>query len=440
MHASRYNTTVKAAPNEHLLYNAATGSFAIAGPDAWHAYRTPNAPDADPAIIADLMDAGFLTNATPDEELAAIRTAFDAERVDTSTLDLVIAPTYACNYRCPYCYEQGHNKIKGVMNDQVIDAICAFVEERWQATLFESLAIQWYGGDPSLALRQVEEISKRLIAFCDEHAIIYSAMILTNCNLIDHDAVELLKRCRIGDAFVTIDGPEEIHNQRRVAADGSNSFERQIEAARLMLDAGIHVRANMNADKVNMPHYPELAAYVQDKLGIELTTTMLCDYGHFFGTRQFTRPRFDLFTHEEYAHLNHDAFVKRGFTADDIRALMQPATRFCRGQRDAYFVIDTVGDVYMCDGYMGEKDHVTFNLLDGYTEDDMHRITFDATRDEKCAACSILPLCHGNCIWERRKTEMPCHPFKYTIEDYLLDWRNCYGEIGDAGSGVTRLA
>lgn len=433
MHTSRFTVAIETPNGEHILYSSSTGAIAVAGSAAWSAFTAPDAPDASTALVAEFAQAGFLTALTADEELARIRNVFDAERADSSTLGLVIAPTYACNYRCPYCYEQGHNAIKGVMDAPVIDAIADFVAERWAATGFAHLSVQWYGGDPSLALPQVEELSQLLIAFCDAHGIAYSAMMLTNCNLIDEDAIDLMVRCRIGEIFITVDGPEDIHNARRVAADGSNSFAKQLEAARLAIAAGINVRANMNADKVNLPRYAELAAYLRDELGIALSTTMLCDYGHFFGTREFKKPAFDLFTHKEYAQVDHDAFVQRGFTAEEIRGMLRPIGHFCGGQRDAYFVIDVKGDVYLCDGVMGERDRIAFNLLEGYAEEDLHRIVFDATRDEKCAACELLPVCLGNCIWERRRTEIPCHPLKYTLRDYLLDLRGCYGELDSEG-------
>lgn len=433
MHASRYNTVIENG-TELLIYNSASGAFGVLDAQAREAYVNPQAQNS---IAAELAHAGFLTELTDEEELAEIRRIFEEDSADTNTLDLCVAPTYACNYRCPYCYEQGHNAIGGIMDDEVTEGICDFVEERYSANPFVQLYVQWYGGDPSLALSSVESLSQKLIAFCDDNEIAYSAMMLSNCNLIDESAVELLVRCRVSEIFITVDGPEEIHNARRVAADGSNSFQKQLEAARLCKQAGINVRANMNLDKVNLEHYPEIASHLENELGIELTTTMLCDYGHFYGTREFKKPDFDLFTHEEYAHFSHDAFVKAGFTSRQLREIFHPVRRFCRGQRHAYYVIDVRGDVYKCDGYIGEQNHIKFNIFDEPDEESLHAITFDATRNEKCAACNILPLCHGNCIWERRKTEMPCHPLKYTIEDYLRDWRSCFGACDN---GFTLLA
>jgi len=66
-------------------------------------------------------------------------------------------------------------------------------------------------------------------------------------------------------------------------------------------------------------------------------------------------------------------------------------------------------------------------------------VSFDPTRDERCSACELLPLCLGSCIWERELSGMPCHPFKTTIGDYLRLYRDCLGEV-PLSEGVTVLA
>ena len=156
MHTSRYNTAIAKDNGEHLLYNSASGAFGVLTGNAWATYLSPDEGNAD--IVECLADAGFLTNDTPEEELARVREIFDAQRADSSVLDLSIAPTYACNYRCPYCYEQGHNGIPGIMDDKTIDAIVAFVANRYEKDAFGQLAVQWYGGDPTVAY--VEDIPR----------------------------------------------------------------------------------------------------------------------------------------------------------------------------------------------------------------------------------------------------------------------------------------
>ena len=100
-----------------------------------------------------------------------------------------------------------------------------------------------------------------------------------------------------------------------------------------------------------------------------------------------------------------------------------------------------LGDVYNCDGWVGDKSYTRFNLFDDRSTWKLQDITFDATRDEKCSACELLPLCYGSCLWERLLSGMPCHPFKTTIDKYLRVYRESLGdESRNSENGVTVLA
>ena len=54
-----------------------------------------------------------------------------------------------------------------------------------------------------------------------------------------------------------------------------------------------------------------------------------------------------------------------------------------------------------------------FNLLDeeaaaavaaNPNAPELHTVTFDPFDSPKCSTCELLPLCWGNCIWERELT------------------------------------
>ena len=427
MRQSRYTVTCESEAGEHLLFNTAFGSFAVLDNDAFSQYLACQGP-----LCGQMMEDCFLTDLTSEEELAAQQAMFEAARADEGDFYLVVAPTYACNLRCPYCYEQGHNGIKGKMSQDIMDATMRFVTERFDDKPFRRLFVQWYGGDPSLALDVVEALSERLIEWCDYEGVEYSAMMLSNCNVIDEAAAEMLARVRVSFVYMTIDGFEQTHNVRRVSATGLNSFQKNMEAARLFAENGIGVKAVMNVDRVNWPEYRPLRDMLRDEFGVELGFARLCDYGHFFGTRDFKKPAFDLFEHEEFCRLRHDEFVDGGFDAESIRALLQAAPIFCNGQRHNYYIVDTVGDVYMCDGYIGEQDHVVFNVMDNPTPEQLRMVSHNPYENEQCRECHLLPICQGNCDWERRATGMPCHPLLTTLPDYLRDYRTCFGDVSDS--------
>ena len=434
MRKSRYVVEAKGSQGEFLLFNTANGAFVQLGSKGAAAWES-----AVPDKNGDLERLEFLTELTADEELEAQRAAFGRQRVDTSSMTLSFIPTYACNFRCPYCYELGHNKIPGKMDVRMIDAIMAFVNDRYEVDGFGSLSVQWYGGDPSLALDVVQQLTEKLVAWCDVQGVAYDAMMLTNANVIGETEAQIIADCHVSWVFLTIDGPEEIHNKRRVAANGSNSYECTIKAARLLRARGIAIRANMNADKVTLPLYADLRGKLLVEEGIELSFGKLVDYGHFFGKAPFCAPDFDLYDHEEFFLAQFEEFAKLSHDATEMRGMLAAPRRFCTGQADNYFIIDLLGDVYACDGWVGDRAHVTFNLFDDPSKWKLHEVSFDPTHDAMCSACNLMPLCLGSCIWERELSGMPCHPFKTTIADYLRIYHNCL-DVPMAGEGVTVLA
>jgi len=44
---------------------------------------------------------------------------------------------------------------------------------------------------------------------------------------------------------------------------------------------------------------------------------------------------------------------------------------------------------------------------------------YDATEDDKCKKCNLLPICMGGCPYERLVGIDRCMPYKYHIEELL---------------------
>ncbi len=461
MKQSRYAITAEGAHGEHLLFNTATETLAVAGGGAWQTFNTlPSSRDAEEpkqqenagpapggeekaqadrasnesedasrreAALAQLAAAGFAVDDDADE-IAGQEASYRAAQQDRSTLALCLAPTYACNLRCPYCYEKGSEAAWNPMDERVMRAVVAFVDAMYERNRFTRLEIQWYGGDPSLALDVVEALSRMLMTWCDEHDVAYSAMMLSNCTRIGADEAAHLSRCAVEEMLVTIDGPEEVHNVRRPAVDGSNSYQGIMRAVDELRSQGIRINALINLDKKTEPLLDALHDALRDEHGVDLKPTKLNDYHRTYGCGAFAQPAFDLFTHEEYARFSYEHFASRRHTSDDYAALLAPAPLFCRGQMENYYGIDAEGDVYKCDGWMGDGRHVLFNLLDGYDASALDTAPVYPFDDAECTACELLPICKGTCQWERTCCGNPCHPLKTTIGDYLRDWHACIEE------------
>lgn len=445
MKASRYNVLVPlegAFSDALIAFNARTGALALVDGVAREMLEQTAPVEASPATAAELTESGFLVDAAADE-LAAVKAQYRRAQQDPSLLALCIAPTYACNLACPYCYEAGRNASAKAMPPDVQDRIVAFAKDEHAEAPYERLEVQWYGGEPMLHPEVIERISSQLLEFCAEHDIALSANIVSNATRITADDAAMLRRSHVFGALVTIDGTEELHNERRPARDGSNSYEAAIAGIGHLLDADVNVTVMMNTDRVNDGALDELNADLAARLGVQATRVKLNDYYGTFGTGDFCEPRFSLMDHREFTREQCERFCAEGRSPREFAALMQPISLFCRGQHERYYCIDALGDVYKCDGRMARTDHVAFSLDDldegeGAPQGLAPSYPFD---DHACVSCALLPLCKGNCEWERKCcSDHPCHPLKYTMDGYLRGWVRSFGEVEpDPETGIVVL-
>jgi uncharacterized protein len=76
------------------------------------------------------------------------RFLYTADRFQHFHLNLTIAPTTACNFSCPYCFEKGVD-VK-TMTEETMKKTVSFIIDR-AAITNNRVKIEWYGGEPLLA-------------------------------------------------------------------------------------------------------------------------------------------------------------------------------------------------------------------------------------------------------------------------------------------------
>lgn len=115
MKQSRFNVIDK-GNQPTLVYNSYSG--AIVALDAeYEKALFANGANGPSEIVDNLMDAGLLVSDGLDE-IEHLKEISSACRMQSKSLSFTIAPTLNCNFRCPYCYEDG--KRYGSMSDQCV--------------------------------------------------------------------------------------------------------------------------------------------------------------------------------------------------------------------------------------------------------------------------------------------------------------------------------
>ena len=187
------------------------------------------------------------------EEIAAA-----LHKRETAYPSFVIVPELDCNYRCIYCFEKplqtklNHGKTKMTFGEA--DAVYKAIDKMSQETGSQPERITLFGGEPlilgnmDIVFYIVNEGAKRGMRF--------SAV--TN----GHDLyafTELFTEDKINHIQITVDGPKDIHDSRRISLDGSSSFDRIIgNMRRTIAETGVSIGLRVNLDKDNYRYFEEL--------------------------------------------------------------------------------------------------------------------------------------------------------------------------------------
>lgn len=425
MKKSNYNRFLTLCTGEQLVFNSISCSLAKIDSDFFELYNKIEKIQYEDLnikqkeIFNNMLEGQYITYDEVDE-IKVLQHRYFSSKFSEETLSLTIAPTLECNFRCPYCYEVSK---KGKMAKEVQDAIVDIVKKR--CLTIKKLYICWYGGEPLLEYDIILDLSKNLLKICKEMGVEYSAAMITNGYLINEQLVEQLKACSIDSYQITIDGPPNIHNKRRIKK-GCDTYTKLIENIKILLKKGLETIIRVNVDHENARYIEELSILLE-KEDIEESKVYL---GHVRGGKnEYNCMSCAEFAEFEWKYLK--IFKDKGFNKED---LIYPELKgnYCGADNINSFVIDPNGYVYKCWNDIGIEKLAFGNILHedkihiGQYMNNINYLTWSPFEYEKCITCSILPICMGGCPWNciNQYKEPECEKWKYIIEDVLIERYN----------------
>lgn len=169
---------------------------------------------------------------------------------DPRVFQLFILPTEKCNFRCIYCYEDFK---LGQMSPELISATKKWIFSRVDD--LDALTISWFGGEPTLALPVVLDITSAARLAFEGRNKRFSSRMTTNGYLLSRETFLSLLNAGVSSYQISLDGPAEVHNQTRVRADGKATFDvlwgNLLQIAALAQDgySGFNVRIRIHYDR-----------------------------------------------------------------------------------------------------------------------------------------------------------------------------------------------
>lgn len=386
-----------------------------------------------------LLDRGYLTTRSDEEEQSLVAQVAAVLHDEAAKYPSFLAlPTLDCNYRCTYCFERpvqnnlrrcgenlreelklldirvNHALGNVVMTEETVDAMFAAIvkaKELHQDTR-EGGRIVLYGGEPLDA--DNEPVVRYIVNEGRRRGFTFSAV--TNGHDLDH-FLDLFGPGGIEQVQVSIDGPEHIHNKRRISLRPEKSFQKVVNNVDRLLERGdTLVQIRVHLDLSNIAYFEELLADF-DRRGWLGHPDLLIYANTVYKMAPGQPVSTDIALHEMDQRLRNLARTHRNLLLNapsiNIRAKWLPALmdglqvpvqgNYCTANTGQY-VFAPDGFIYSCWESVGKADSRIGTFFDGKAP--VFRLNEAKTTEwftrhvgviPQCKACPMALICGGGC-------------------------------------------
>lgn len=316
-----------------------------------------NNESTDEDLLNLLFENGMLVNKDVDE-LDYLKKRYDEEQQRHDLLTITIAPTLRCNFNCTYCYENKNGKI---IDEASQLKIINFIEKQLLSG-YKKLNLIWFGGEPLMAFSIIKNMSKKIIEICDKYNVDYNAFMTTNGYLLSDDIISDLKKLKINQLYITLDGDSITHNRRRCLLNGEPTFDTIVENLYKLKKSKINTVIRMNIDKTNEIAIEKLRDIVTNQLSLPMYLGLV---------RKYTDSCQDddiYFDKKRYSEIQDEFENRQALDKPTNNKLPRQLPIYCRACKVGTFVIDPDLNIFKCENDIGRYDK-RISTIDGVSID-----------------------------------------------------------------------
>ncbi len=406
------------------LYNAMHRFFAEISEDLFQVLYDRDYESLPSEVLDDLLSKNVLV--PHDDKYQYYNESLIKSNIrgyNLSQLSLVLVPTTACNFDCPYCFEG--QKIGKFMSDETQLQLVEFIKKR---ETVKNISLTWYGGEPLLAFQRVQKLYNAIREI--DGVEINGHSILTNGYLINREIIDFMCETGLKSIQITLDGVKENHNLTRcLKGSREGTYENIIrnigEILTNLPDCDLSIRINISKrnkrDYISM--HKELRRLYPDKT-----------FAIYPGIIREETPDGCSMCYSCLNPADYFEFLKEchqeGISVDFMPRKIEG--KGCIIHSLNAFIIGPEGEIYTCWNDVNHPDRVVGNIR---TNDFNNRRLFmhylletSPFSDKNCKDCVVFPACSGGCGYYRSKNLVQkghyslCPFFKDTkmLEESLL--------------------
>lgn len=346
---------------------------------------------------------------------------------DNKIMNLIILPTEDCNFRCIYCYEK-HKNI--YMNYETQNRLIGFISDKINE--IDGINIEWFGGEPMIALNLIESLSEEIKKICLHHKIKLIASMTTNGYILSVDLIKRLRKCNIYSYQITIDGFQETHDEQRKLHNGQGSWQRIINNLLNIKNnyhsAMLQISIRVNLSRKIYEDYKEFVDFLKENFADDNRFRFLFKAVRDYGNLEEDTKRIFI-TDEEYFEVLLYS-LKQGLYNATVPNSIKPGGMLCYAFKNNSYVIQPDGTISKCTLNLYNDVNRVGTLSTGEYDTNNFFNSIVKNKNDQCRDCVKYPIClKANCNMMTH-AEMQCEPDVeklYLILPYICDER--YGCI-----------
>lgn len=234
MKLSKYTVFYEVAEDLGVMFNTFNGSVIQLRRSAYESLKEEFEWKEIEKIFGEysaMVKEKFCTVGDRDKEL--LDEKLKQGQFNKDRLTVTILTTQACNLSCVYCYQQGLIDRSLHLQPNVAERIKQWVIEKIYSNKPKIIVFHFYGGEPLLNIDILDGIMPEIMQAADSVGAKFTSYITTNGILLGEENIRKLKKWKLDNAQISVDGPQEIHDQRRPYHDGRGSYNLIMEKLEL---------------------------------------------------------------------------------------------------------------------------------------------------------------------------------------------------------------
>lgn len=451
MYFSKYNIILPFSEeqNKFAILNALSGSFDIASKEEVDKlYGIKEGKEIKDIDFLDyVIERGYVYEEKEFEDFRLKQSYKEFNEImKESPTQVLLVPTYGCNFSCIYCYERGIPSKKDLISKEAVDAFFEDIGERLKGEKVKPY-ITLFGGEPFIDTPVQKEIISYIINKSRE--LNYEIAAVTNgYNIVEY--IDILEKGLIREIQVTLDGPKDVHNSRRKLLSGGDSFEKILKGIDGLVFRDIPVNLRVVIDWDNVEYLPQLADIFDKKEYLDLPPEKFktqigrnyelfeCSLNHESLMSQVEQwaSFFEMAEKNPILKKFHNPEFKGIRNAVISGSLYAPTFDTCPAGKKEW-LYDLYGDIYGCTASAGRKDYRlgTFYPKRKFFDDKLKPWQQRNVQNiPECKDCPVSLVCGGGCgvvanEKNGRVLSPDCHDIKKIFELGIKYYQNELLEI-----------